>query len=148
MSAPDIAADYYPTSKAGQWVSACAMLTGVLVIALPVGVFSDLWSDELKEVKGLESLFDDDSSGSDDDQNDGSLANPEQEYLVNADCNETQPLREENQKINFEEDKRFVVLERDDLNEIVSSVRCIREKQRRIQRILKKYAIVHEDDQR
>merc|ERR1719491_932439 len=37
------------------------MLAGVLVIAFPVSVFSDLWSDELKEVKGFESMIEVDS---------------------------------------------------------------------------------------
>ena len=41
--------DVYPTSNVGRWVGVLAMLTGVLVIAFPVGVFSDLWSKELKK---------------------------------------------------------------------------------------------------
>ena len=40
--------DVYPTSPAGKMVASLAMLLGVLVIAFPVSVFSDLWSKELK----------------------------------------------------------------------------------------------------
>lgn len=41
--------DFYPTSTWGKIVGANAMLMGVLVIAFPVSVFSDLWSKELKK---------------------------------------------------------------------------------------------------
>jgi len=140
--------DYYPTSTAGKWVSACAMLIGVLVIAFPVGVFSGLWSEELKEVKGLESLFEDGSG--DDNENDGSNVDPEQEYEEIKCRLEAQLFRNEYQKINSKEESRshsstHVVIEREDLNKIVSSIRCINEKQQRIQQILKKY-LIHEDN--
>jgi hypothetical protein len=142
--------DYYPTSTAGQWVSACAMLTGVFVIAFPVSVFSDLWSEELKEVKGLESLFEDDSC--DDNENGGSNVNSGKEYAeIRSRC-ETQLFRNEYQKKSPEEEfgsksSTHVVMEREDLSEIVLSIRSINEKQRRIQRILKKY-LIHEDSHR
>jgi hypothetical protein len=126
------------------------MLTGVFVIAFPVSVFSDLWSEELKEVKGLESLFEDDSC--DDNENDGSNVNSEKEYADIRSRREAQLFRNEYQKVNPEEVFRsnsstHVVMEREDLSEIVSSIRSIHEKQRRIQRILKKY-LIHEDSHR
>jgi hypothetical protein len=37
-----------PTSPLGKIMGSCAMLVGVLVIAFPVSVFSELWSKELK----------------------------------------------------------------------------------------------------
>ena len=43
--------DLYPTSTAGRWCGTLSMLTGVLVVAFPVSVFSDLWSQELKRAK-------------------------------------------------------------------------------------------------
>mmetsp|Transcript_18230 Transcript_18230/g.45288 ORF Transcript_18230/g.45288 Transcript_18230/m.45288 type:complete len:504 (-) Transcript_18230:197-1708(-) len=142
--------DYYPTSTAGQWVSAFAMLTGVLVIALPVSVFSDLWSEELKEVKGLESLFDDDSIY-EQDQNGGSNTDPEQERLKPTGPHVAQSVRSEYQRV-IQEDfpselSTQVVMEREDVIEIVASIRDIHQKQRRIQRILKKYFINEEDQQ-
>jgi len=39
----------FPTTVGGRCVAAMAMLMGVLVIAFPVSVFSDLWSNELKQ---------------------------------------------------------------------------------------------------
>ena len=125
------------------------MLTGVLVIAFPVSIFSDLWSEELKEVKGLESLFEDDSC--DDNQNGGSHKNPEQEFREAIRPHEDQ-LRNEYQTLRIEEDFQshiptHVVLEGEDVKEIVLSIRDIHQKQRRIQRILKKY-LIHEKDQR
>eukprot|EP00586_Coscinodiscus_wailesii_P007610 CAMPEP_0172520818 /NCGR_PEP_ID=MMETSP1066-20121228/292221_1 /TAXON_ID=671091 /ORGANISM="Coscinodiscus wailesii, Strain CCMP2513" /LENGTH=176 /DNA_ID=CAMNT_0013303631 /DNA_START=582 /DNA_END=1109 /DNA_ORIENTATION=- len=48
--------DAYPTSLAGKMVGTAAMLTGVLVIAFPVSVFSDLWSKELKKAGALDHL--------------------------------------------------------------------------------------------
>jgi hypothetical protein len=40
--------DCYPTSTAGQLCAAAAMLVGILVIAFPVSIFSELWSEEVK----------------------------------------------------------------------------------------------------
>jgi hypothetical protein len=48
--------DIYPTSPAGKAIAALAMLLGVLVIAFPVSVFSELWSKELKAVGAFESV--------------------------------------------------------------------------------------------
>ena len=50
--------DTYPTSFGGKCIAVLAMLTGVLVIAFPVSVFSDLWSKELKR-QGVVMLNDD-----------------------------------------------------------------------------------------
>jgi voltage-gated potassium channel len=46
--------DMYPTSGGGKAIAVLAMLTGVLVIAFPVSVFSDLWQKELKVEKVIE----------------------------------------------------------------------------------------------
>ncbi len=125
------------------------MLTGVLVIALPVSVFSDLWSEELKEVKGLESLFDEDSY--DDDQHLGRNTDQERENLQDTCPLALETFRNGYQRVSqmdfqFELSKN-VVVEREDMTEIVSSIRDIHEKQRRIQRILRKYLINLEDQQ-
>eukprot|EP00978_Attheya_sp_CCMP212_P022469 scaffold67073_cov38-Attheya_sp.AAC.3 len=52
-------------SAGGKLVGVFAMLTGVLVIAFPVSVFSDLWSKELKKAGALDELesIEDDSLG-------------------------------------------------------------------------------------
>lgn len=120
------------------------MLTGVLVIAFPVSIFSDLWSEELKKVKGPGTLLDDENSY-EDDRSGGSY----QKQTIGNSENIARPqgslgLQNEYQKLLPEEDFRpnlstHIVLEREDLNEIVTSIRDINEKQQRIQRILKKY---------
>jgi len=48
--------DYYPTSTAGKWIACFAMMMGVLVIAFPVSIFSDLWREELQKVQGFQVL--------------------------------------------------------------------------------------------
>lgn len=40
--------DVYPTTISGKAVAVGAMLTGVLVVAFPVSVFSDLWAKEVR----------------------------------------------------------------------------------------------------
>ncbi|CAB9499526.1 gated channel subfamily B member [Seminavis robusta] len=40
--------DMYPTTTSGKYVACFAMLMGVLVVAFPVSVFSDLWAKEIK----------------------------------------------------------------------------------------------------
>lgn len=66
----------YPTTVGGRCVAALAMLMGVLVIAFPVSVFSDLWQNELKG-RGVdyEELLEDDDG--DDDETDETLKNNE-----------------------------------------------------------------------
>jgi hypothetical protein len=48
--------DTYPTTPSGKAVAALAMILGVLVIAFPVSVFSELWSKELKAVGAFRSV--------------------------------------------------------------------------------------------
>jgi hypothetical protein len=132
--------DYHPTSTAGKWVAAFAMLSGVLVIAFPVGVFSDLWSEELKEVKGFNDLFDNDTDNNDDDQvrqksSDDNI--PPQ--LPSSDLKNSVDLRR------LSKDSGYVVMEKEDLNDIVASLHTIRQEQRRIKRLLKKYYVMKDD---
>jgi hypothetical protein len=60
--------DMVPTSPLGKIVGSCAMLVGVLVIAFPVSVFSELWSKELK-ANGAYRSVDDISTREDDFEN-------------------------------------------------------------------------------
>ena len=110
------------------------MLTGVLVIAFPVSIFSDLWSKELD--KGQES----EDSYSEGNENEGSseISGRPQSSLGSRNGYQTLPPDEEVLRSNS---STQIVLEREDLNDIVASIRDINEKQQRIQRILKKYAI-------
>ena len=144
--------DYYPTSTIGQWIAAFAMIAGVLVIAFPVSVFSDLWSDELKKVKGFESIFEDDNDN--DNDNDNTANNGVSDNIGSNKKEEERKSRrpalrrrdqDQYQEINtgFEEfhskSSTHITMEKEDLNEIVSSIYTIQQNQRRIQRIMKKY---------
>ena len=68
--------DAYPTSTCGKIVAVFALLCGVLVIAFPVSVFSELWSKELEAMGELKNLYgqngdvDDDDVDNDDDFDD------------------------------------------------------------------------------
>ncbi|CAJ1949378.1 unnamed protein product [Cylindrotheca closterium] len=101
--------DTYPTSTAGQCCAALAMLTGVLVIAFPVSIFSDLWHEEMKNKHGGKDSFDDDGN----------------------DWNQTMaPASNDSSK---------VVMDKKDLKAIAECFRVIREKEDRLSTILSKY---------
>ena len=52
--------DAYPTSTSGKIVAVFALICGVLVIAFPVSIFSELWSNELDNMRQLRNEFVDD----------------------------------------------------------------------------------------
>lgn len=101
--------DIVPSTPAGKWVGAASMLTGVLVIAFPVSVFSDLWSRELKNAGVVP-----DNSGSSK-QGD----NRDQEDLL-------------------EQSNAGVFMESNDLALLREHVQTIRDAQREIDRILER----------
>ena len=79
--------DVYPTSVAGKWVATCAMLTGVLVVAFPVSVFSDLWQKEVRKIAKERRILlpDDGSEIADDDEDsngDGDYDNNDQDIVL------------------------------------------------------------------
>jgi hypothetical protein len=98
------------------------MLMGVLVIAFPVSVFSDLWSHELKQMKGFEQMTDDN------DQDD-------------AETNKSEPkdlLRTPERRYNTI-DSDVVMMSKQDMKEIVECLYNIRENERQLKNILRKY---------
>jgi hypothetical protein len=123
------------------------MLSGVLVVAFPVSVFSDLWSEELKELKGFNDLFDNDvGNDAGDDGNNNAERGTEPKSL------ESQPRLRPESDLKDAEDfeflskgSRYVVMEKTDLNEIVASLRTIRQEQQHIKRLLKKYYVAKEE---
>jgi hypothetical protein len=121
-------------------VAAFAMLSGVLVIAFPVSVFSDLWSEELKEVKGFNDLFANDTETNDDDED-------FRQKSENGGPPRVPPsdLRSSDNLSNRSKDSGYVVMEKRDLNEIVASLHTIRQEQRHIKLLLKKYYLIKDD---
>ena len=117
--------DMVPTSTEGQWVGAAAMLTGVLVVAFPVSIFSDLWQKELRDmdIHELGSVLGSSSSSShsssDDDRR---YASARSGTVVNGDPTAA-----------------AIAMEREDVRELLSSIRVIQQHQRGIERILEKY---------
>jgi hypothetical protein len=119
-------------------VAVFAMLSGVLVIAFPVSVFSDLFSEELKDLKGVEALFQDD--GDDDATQEISSSNHALSgSLQSGEFRRARYVGSDSELRSLSNDTMYVVMEREDLNEIVSSLHTIRQNQKRIQYILRKY---------
>jgi hypothetical protein len=135
------------------------MLSGVLVIAFPVSVFSDLFSQELKDSKEFEALFHDDiddinsinnNNNSDKDTfkvNNGFNADTVLNGLLESGgdirrsvrCNNNSVARSDSELQSLSNDPMYIVMEKDDLNDIVTSLHSIQHNQKRIQYILRKY---------
>lgn len=106
--------DVYPTSTAGQCCAAAAMLTGVLVIAFPVSIFSELWQEEMKH-KGADGGY----------ENGDQHRDPTMARMTNGSSSK-------------------IVMEKEDLQAITECIRVIREKEGRLAMILSKYNIDEE----
>jgi len=143
--------DYYPTSVAGMWVGTIAMLTGVLVIAFLVSVFSDLWSEELKQVQGLKSLHMDDATNSSDDEKvEGNNVISEQMHEEDTNHRDRKHIRDQYEQIYSEpgsllHNPKHIMIDREDLNDILASIYTIQQEQRHIQKLLKKYYVFQEN---
>jgi hypothetical protein len=126
---------------------------GVLVIAFPVSVFSDLWQQEIKKVHGFDFQTDDDD---DDDDND--------DYLVAKNSTRgTSSVTPSDQSVLSEQtllrqshgashrlygysDETVVVLKRKDLQEIAGCLQRIRQEQNMLRSLLRKYQLDRADD--
>jgi hypothetical protein len=143
--------DCVPTTSSGQCVASLAMLLGVLVIAFPVSVFSELWSKELR-MKGFQL---DGGGGSDDgDAGDGKNGETNMEALPDATKGSssydhlsfesppedaaTSPYLLDHRKQSVP-DADHIVIRKDDLAEMVAHFQTITESQQQIRAILKKY---------
>jgi hypothetical protein len=102
------------------------MLMGVLVIAFPVSVFSDLWSQELKQVQGFESLKEE-SDGNQQSGNTGS---------------DPSPAVHRAERLYHSTDSDVVIMDKQDLRGIVECLYNIRENERQLKAILRKYTNV------
>jgi hypothetical protein len=142
--------DFVPTSKAGKCVAAIAMLMGILIIAFPVSVFSDLWCKEL-HLRGFEAQDDDSGDGSDggdgknEEKNLGALPNATKgsnnvghlSFESLPEDAATSPYLLDYRKAVPDGD--HIVIRKDDLAEMVAHFQTITESQRQIRTILKKY---------
>mmetsp|Transcript_15483 Transcript_15483/g.33687 ORF Transcript_15483/g.33687 Transcript_15483/m.33687 type:complete len:542 (+) Transcript_15483:55-1680(+) len=123
--------DVHPTSFGGKCVAGLAMLMGVLVIAFPVSVFSDLWSKELKKAGVLEKL----DSGRDSIGNDSirestrSSRSSVRMKTIDENISVQQQLQSDD----------AIMISADDLEAIKSHLRRIDESQLEIRRVLENY---------
>jgi hypothetical protein len=128
------------------------MLMGVLVIAFPVSVFSDLWSNELKQ-RGvdLEDMLDDDDAESDEpsperkNENSRSVRfSDSDESIATSNQSDISSIRlTERTEPSFTPTifEHRVVLEEDDVVAITKHLRTMERSQERIRGILAKYDI-------
>eukprot|EP00934_Nitzschia_sp_Nitz4_P002497 Nitzschia sp. Nitz4//scaffold302_size22357//17178//18852//NITZ4_008561-RA/size22357-processed-gene-0.13-mRNA-1//-1//CDS//3329547038//2487//frame0 len=138
--------DTYPTTTAGKWVAVFAMLMGVLVIAFPVSVFSDLWSQELESIKGFENLKSNDT-------NDNAEVQPASTTTSKEKKSETEPQTDKKDAAAVwsyappsggagTTPNRFqgVVVSPQDWQTLMERIERIQQDQKQIQTILQKYA--------
>lgn len=120
------------------------MLTGVLVVAFPVSVFSELWQKELRRTGAFAELM------NDDDDDDVVVAPPAKEPLspkTYGAVNDTRPTPNDHvlysgaslETSYYQSDADYIRMHRNDLAEIVAGLASIAETQREIKSILRKY---------
>lgn len=118
------AKDMYPTSTGGRYVAVLSMMMGVLVIAFPVSVFSELWAEELSGANGFKQVRGSLSTSDNDDLRDNNVAvHNERKKALEA------------YEINPDEDG--IVLSRDELREVCDCLEVIREREQRIRNLLR-----------
>ena len=115
--------DTFPTSTAGKYVGAAAMMMGVLVIAFPVSVFSELWSQELRDLKGFDHIADTAVS----DNKNATAFSSDKIGLVGDD-----------EAVVQGDEHGHVVLNQADMQEILECLDIIREREQRIRVLLQR----------
>lgn len=125
-------------------------MMGVLVIAFPVSVFSDLWQQELKKVQGFEFLHDDDNSvdnGPGDSKTSPSQKPGRQDGNPEGPENETTALLRQHQLASspYTSSHETVIIKKDDLHEMVGCLRRIKQEERNLKSILRKYQLDLDD---
>lgn len=121
--------DTVPTTTGGKCVAMVAMLVGVLVIAFPVSVFSDLWSKELKKV----GLYEDEDEGDLSERSAPVATEPQRKQAHQASMESIEATEEE--------EDRKIEFRKSDLRKLAKHMRSIDRSQMRIRDILSKYDI-------
>jgi hypothetical protein len=124
------------------------MMVGVLVIAFPVSVFSDLWQQELKKVNGFNVLY------PDEDECDHMFATPErvrsqdEKEMYPSMANEDTlllPKFSPNQSDDGYSDDAVIMMKKGDLREIQRCLLRIDQEQRKLCCMLRNYQINNPD---
>lgn len=125
--------DIYPTTPAGQWCAAFAMLTGILVIAFPVSIFSELWHQECHASNGF---FD------------NVVAPPGGITSSTRGFDLTNSSRQNSTRLDTTRSKEIITMDKEDAQLISECIQVIREKQDQLESILSKYQITTADRER
>jgi len=145
--------DYYPTSVGGKIVAVFAMLLGLLVVAFPVSIFSDLWSKELKsrgllriessKVDANESKKQDDNNIAPCDSNEENnnplfqiIHNNHNNELFDHGSNNNQVLHDLMQQFNKQQNDRNITFNQSDINSLYYHWTMIQNSQNEICSIL------------
>lgn len=102
----------YPTSTGGKYIAVLSMMMGVLVIAFPVSVFSELRAEELTGAKGFEHVS------------------------KNTSAKNNNLLEKEEYPVDLDDDDDIIVLSRDEMKELYECLNVIQDKEQRIRSIL------------
>jgi len=118
------------------------MMVGVLVIAFPVSVFSDLWQQELKKVNGFDFPYPD--------EGDLLVATPERTYspdekeAFSSRTNEDTlllPKLSSHRSDDGYSDDTIIMMKKDDLREIHGCLNRIQQEQMRLRFILRQHQL-------
>ena len=120
------------------------MMMGVLVIAFPVSVFSDLWQQELKKVNGFKVPYpeEDDLLGTTTD----SVNSQDEKETFRSTANEDTwllPKFSSHRSDDGSSDDAIVLMKKDDLLEIHGCLNRIQQDQMKLRCILRNYQIDH-----
>lgn len=106
-----------------------AMMMGVLVIAFPVSVFSELWEQELRDLNGFNDI-----AGKVTVNNNISIENGAAE---SSDHKATLPLHRDEDLYLKHNKQELIVLNQADMQEVLHCLDGIREREQRIRALLK-----------
>ena len=127
--------DTVPNTTGGRWVAAMAMLTGVLVIAFPVSIFSDLWQKELKKTGFLEHLEEESDEDQEENNNNTHIYHEKLDPMASVDSMAT--YGSSTRRIVGDN----VLISKNDLAELYRHMETMHDSQRSIRRILKQYKL-------
>lgn len=146
--------DIFPSTTLGKCIATFAMLMGVLVVAFPVSVFSDLWSHELHKSawQSLDAIDEEDEGEDTTERKDEGPISPDsfrsdlegfgamtgRSSVASSDNNGVEPSQD---KYHGVVDDDHILLRKEDLAELVEHMRTINDSQKKIRGILSKYRL-------
>lgn len=127
----------YPTSSGGRYVAVLAMMMGVLVIAFPVSVFSELWDQELRDMNGFDHI-----AGKAAAVNGTPIT---EEVTDNYRDRVTLPPHREEDLCLKRNNRERIVLDHSDMQEVLNCLDGIREREQRIRFLPKRLTKIDDE---